>query len=489
MTSVKVFISYSHDSEKHRDAVLELAQRLRSNNIDAWIDRFELAPRQGWMRWMRDRIEEADFVILVCTERYMKRFYGREEAGVGSGATWEGLVLSTELYEAHGKTTRFVPVVMEVSGQKWIPDVLRSHTYHQYPEGHDGLYRVLTDQPEILPAKLGEQRTEVSAVAARWIDTPGDLQEIEVGAWFDGTIYHCAILMTRARSGELWSMEVMESLPLHQGLGEVPKGMALVNLVKNGQHVGALMALTRLQVLFLAESASTVKAGQTVAVVRGPIGKQLVEWNPIKNTFGPYLQHSPPLGYRVWTGWRGTPEHCIRIDRAELIELGRPTRLAVRLKPMVVPPGLIEVRSPVSGTVELPQPSPEMLSTNLYLCTVSGENLKIDLSCDFVGRLWELRVRPGQEIEAGQVILVAGSGLVEVRSHIVGSFYRCPNPDAPPFVEVGDEVRPGQVVCIVEALKLMNEVEVQVAGRVVEILVGNAQPVEYDEVMMKIDCS
>lgn len=72
-------------------------------------------------------------------------------------------------------------------------------------------------------------------------------------------------------------------------------------------------------------------------------------------------------------------------------------------------------------------------------------------------------------------------GLHFITSPIVGTFYRAPNPNAPLYVQVGDRIRPGQTLCIVEAMKLMNEIESDVAGEVVKILVENGQPVEYGE--------
>jgi len=71
----------------------------------------------------------------------------------------------------------------------------------------------------------------------------------------------------------------------------------------------------------------------------------------------------------------------------------------------------------------------------------------------------------------------------EVRSPIVGTFYRAPAPDAAPFVQIGSEVQPGSVLCIIEAMKLMNEIESDAAGTVVKVLVENGQPVEYDQVL------
>jgi acetyl-CoA carboxylase biotin carboxyl carrier protein len=70
---------------------------------------------------------------------------------------------------------------------------------------------------------------------------------------------------------------------------------------------------------------------------------------------------------------------------------------------------------------------------------------------------------------------------------MVGTFYRAPGPDEPPFVEVGDRIRTGQSVCIIEAMKLMNEIEAEVSGQVMEILVKNGEPVEYGQPLMRVN--
>ncbi len=75
----------------------------------------------------------------------------------------------------------------------------------------------------------------------------------------------------------------------------------------------------------------------------------------------------------------------------------------------------------------------------------------------------------------------------QVASPMVGTFYRSPAPEAPAFVEVGDSVRPGQTLCILEAMKLMNELEAEVGGVIRKILVENGQPVEYGQILFEID--
>ncbi len=74
-----------------------------------------------------------------------------------------------------------------------------------------------------------------------------------------------------------------------------------------------------------------------------------------------------------------------------------------------------------------------------------------------------------------------------VRAPIVGTFYEAPAPDADPFVQVGDRVKPGDLLCIIEAMKLMNEIESEVAGTVKQVLVKNAEPVEYDQPLFVVE--
>jgi acetyl-CoA carboxylase biotin carboxyl carrier protein len=79
------------------------------------------------------------------------------------------------------------------------------------------------------------------------------------------------------------------------------------------------------------------------------------------------------------------------------------------------------------------------------------------------------------------VVPKAGAGEVVVKSPIVGTFYRAPDPNSPAFASVGDVVRVGQVLCIIEAMKLMNEIEAGTAGEVVKVHVENGQPVQYGD--------
>lgn len=79
------------------------------------------------------------------------------------------------------------------------------------------------------------------------------------------------------------------------------------------------------------------------------------------------------------------------------------------------------------------------------------------------------------------------SNYITIKSPMIGTFYRSSSPETPSFVELGDEVKPGKVVCIIEAMKLFNEIESEVSGRIVKVLVENATPVEYDQPLFLVE--
>jgi acetyl-CoA carboxylase biotin carboxyl carrier protein len=81
----------------------------------------------------------------------------------------------------------------------------------------------------------------------------------------------------------------------------------------------------------------------------------------------------------------------------------------------------------------------------------------------------------------------AASSYIEFKAPIVGTFYQAPDPDAPPFVQVGDRIQKGQKLCVIEAMKLFNEIEADIAGTLVKVLVDDAAPVEYDQPLFLID--
>jgi acetyl-CoA carboxylase biotin carboxyl carrier protein len=80
-----------------------------------------------------------------------------------------------------------------------------------------------------------------------------------------------------------------------------------------------------------------------------------------------------------------------------------------------------------------------------------------------------------------------GTKMLEIKSPMIGTFYRSSGPDSPPFISIGDKITKGQTVCIIEAMKLFNEIESEVSGTVVKVMVENSTPVEYDQVLFAVE--
>lgn len=92
---------------------------------------------------------------------------------------------------------------------------------------------------------------------------------------------------------------------------------------------------------------------------------------------------------------------------------------------------------------------------------------------------------PAEASEGGN----SDANLIEIKSPMIGTFYRSANPESPAFVEVGTSIKPGDPVCIIEAMKLFNEIESEISGKIVKVLLDNSQPVEYDQPLFLVDPS
>lgn len=158
--SPRVFISYSHDSPEHMAKVLDLSDRLREEGVDADIDQYVESPPEGFPAWSRRQIEEADFVPMVFTETYARRFTGDGESGEGLGARWEGAVITQELYEAGGRNQKFIPIAFESKEFDHIPIVLSGVRHYNVSNrtDYDRFYMRLTSQKYVERPKLGRVR-------------------------------------------------------------------------------------------------------------------------------------------------------------------------------------------------------------------------------------------------------------------------------------------------------------------------------------------
>jgi len=170
---VRVFISYSHDPQEHSARVLGLTQRLRREGVDAIIDQFFPFPAEGWIRWMEQQVDAADFVLCVCTENYRISFDGLRQGPSGKGVNWEGQTISVCIYEAGGKNSRFIPVIFAEDGPSAIPRALKPYTYFVLDRQYDELYFLLTSQPAVSPETLGPVRVRPEPLGSVEVISPG----------------------------------------------------------------------------------------------------------------------------------------------------------------------------------------------------------------------------------------------------------------------------------------------------------------------------
>lgn len=156
----RIFISYTHDSKEHKDQVLSLAQQLRSDGLLSVIDRYINGhPPEGWPLWMERQLSKADFVLIVCSPTYHRRYRGEEIPGHGLGGMWESALTRQALYEAHGKNRKFVPVLFEGASVEDIPGVLRyQYTHYLLMENYYELLRFLTAQQDVIPTPVGSTK-------------------------------------------------------------------------------------------------------------------------------------------------------------------------------------------------------------------------------------------------------------------------------------------------------------------------------------------
>ena len=167
MSHITVFISYSHDSDSHRERVLGLSERLRADGINTVLDRYVEggSPAEGWPRWMMNGLNAATHVACVCTETYHRRFIGQEVPGKGKGVDWEGALISQALYDARSRTNHFVPVLFDQSDEIHVPEPLRSQTHHllDSDENYQALFDALLNQSGVEPGPVGELKRKPRA--------------------------------------------------------------------------------------------------------------------------------------------------------------------------------------------------------------------------------------------------------------------------------------------------------------------------------------
>ena len=156
MTAPVVFISYSHDSAEHKDRILALSNRLRRGGIACMIDQYQTSPEVGWPTWCQKQVEDADFVLVACTETYSRRFRMEESPGRGRGSVWEAHAIAQQLYNSAGRNTKFIPIIFSDRDAEFVPVPLQGASRYLLDKDYEPLYRQLTQQPLIEMPPVGE---------------------------------------------------------------------------------------------------------------------------------------------------------------------------------------------------------------------------------------------------------------------------------------------------------------------------------------------
>ena len=131
-----------------------------------------------------------------------------------------------------------------------------------------------------------------------------------------------------------------------------------------------------------------------------------------------------------------------------------------------------------------------MNENNLDEIEIEKEGNKIRLKKSLL-EAEQQRIKLGEQVKAVPPQAAAEeeavSKSVQIKAPMVGTFYRAPSPESAPFVEIGQNIEPGQVICIIEAMKLMNEIKSEIKGKIINILAENGEPVEFGQAMFLIE--
>lgn len=167
---LKLFISYSHDSDEHCQKVLSFANKLCDDGYGARIDQHIADPPEGWPLWMDNGINDADFVLLICTETYKRRVMGKEESGIGFGGRFEGKVVYNLIHNNASRNEKFLPVLFHSADRVHIPNLLSGDSCYliESAQSYDKLLQKLQDKHRAKVPDIGDVR-EVDGV-----ETPDD---------------------------------------------------------------------------------------------------------------------------------------------------------------------------------------------------------------------------------------------------------------------------------------------------------------------------
>ncbi len=180
----KVFISYSHQDADYEKKVLDFANRLRSEGIDANIDLYEEAPIEGWPRWMENQINNSDFILIVSSKSYYEKCYS--ETKKSKGISWEVNIVYQHIYDAASQNTKFIPVYFDIDDEQYIIMPLKSFTFYNVgaQDGFDKLYWRLRGVTKTQKPPLGKLRPlPEKEQKTMFFSTPINLDKWNAAQW------------------------------------------------------------------------------------------------------------------------------------------------------------------------------------------------------------------------------------------------------------------------------------------------------------------
>ncbi len=184
-TTIRVFISYTHDSDQHRTKVLQLADSLNKHGIRCNLDQYEIALKNGdGAGWMEKQIRDSHFVLLVCTKEYLGAWEDTLPIEKRRGARWEILHIRNAVYAKGSKNEKFVPILLTHADEAHIPSMLGTASRYiitdQY--GYDNLYWRLTGQSVVETPSLGSVVTRPTTARPKIFAPPGSVVSANIPA-------------------------------------------------------------------------------------------------------------------------------------------------------------------------------------------------------------------------------------------------------------------------------------------------------------------
>lgn len=167
----KIFISYAHESSKLSDMVLNFSNYLRSRGLDSEIDQYEESPPEGWPKWMLRQIQQADYVLVVCSKLFYERSNDFSGQSDGAGVKWETNLILQQLYNINTNNIKFIPIFFDESSKDYIPLPLQPYTHY--------FINSLEQKEKLVDRLLGISKSKRPALGSMQDNKGSDVKPLE----------------------------------------------------------------------------------------------------------------------------------------------------------------------------------------------------------------------------------------------------------------------------------------------------------------------